>query len=484
MANQTINQTTTQRTELPEWYTQYLQNVMGRAVGAAGEEYIPYGGDRVSGFVPAQGELFRGVSNMQGMLTGVGNQALAGTEAAGNVNSAAAGAGQFGQAEGIYGRVAGSNTAGISDPYVRQGTGYLQQAASGSALDQANPYIRQSVAPQGLAAASPYLQAAGTSFPGAVDAYMNPYNRLVTDEIARLGARNLGENLLPQISDQFVRAGQYGSAQQRDVVGRALRDTQEGILSQQANVLQQGYGQAGQLYGQDASRYAQLAGTAGGLGTSQQQLLQQAGSTLGNLSATDLSRLAAAGVNIGNLGLGQAGVAGSDYSRQLAAAQGIQGIGQSLIDASQVDAARRLQAAGQTMDIGTALQNSRVQQLGLLDQVGAMQQNQNQRILDTQYGDFLEQRNYPWQQIGNLSNVIQGVPMPTSQTGSSTTTQPGPSTLSQVGGLGAGILGLTGALNKAQGGAVRAPRARTVKYKRSHSYGNVPRRGLSFNEAA
>ena len=71
--------------------------------------------------------------------------------------------------------------------------------------------------------------------------YMNPYNDAVTRRIAELGARNLTENMLPNISDQFIKAGQFGS-QGMGVFGeRALRDTQESILAQQNQALQSGY---------------------------------------------------------------------------------------------------------------------------------------------------------------------------------------------------------------------------------------------------
>jgi hypothetical protein len=73
---------------------------------------------------------------------------------------------------------------------------------------------------------------------------MNPYNQAVTDQIARLGARNLTENLLPGVSDQFIRAGSFGGSRMGEFGNRALRDTQESILGQQASALQQGYGQA------------------------------------------------------------------------------------------------------------------------------------------------------------------------------------------------------------------------------------------------
>ena len=72
---------------------------------------------------------------------------------------------------------------------------------------------------------------------------------------------------------------------------------------------------------------------------------------------------------------------------------------------------------------------------------GGMQQAQAQRELDTRYGDFTNQMNYPYKQLGFMSDMIRGLPVGTS----SATTQyqaPG-SMLGQLGGLGVTALGLS-----------------------------------------
>lgn len=85
---------------------------------------------------------------------------------------------------------------------------------------------------------------ANTTSVSNVGAYMNPYQSGVMDVIAKQGARNLTENLLPGVSDAFVRAGQFGGTRMGEFGARALRDTQESILNQQAQLANQGYGQA------------------------------------------------------------------------------------------------------------------------------------------------------------------------------------------------------------------------------------------------
>lgn len=458
MATQQIHQTVTTQNQLPEWYQQYLQQTMGRALGAADEPYQPYGGATVAGLTPAQLQAYDQVRAIQGGATPWLLEGTDMTRAAGAGQSGAAGAGSFDAATGLFNRGAGYDTAGISSPFVNQGIGLAEQAGAGNALAAAYPYVDQSTMPMGLSAASPYLAAAGTSFPQAASAYMSPYTSSVLDQIAARGGRNLSENILPAISDDFIRAGQYGSTRQRDLVGRAARDTQEAILGEQARALESGYSTAGQLYGQDAARMAGLAGTAGGLGTAQQQLLQSAGLGLGNLSSADLNRLLGAGQTIGQLGLGQAGMAAGDASRMIQAGQGLSGIGQSQIQAAQNDYARQLAAGQQMAGIGQLGQNMALQGSAALEGVGAAQQGQDQRSLDAAYQEYLRQQNYPWQTIGNLSNVVQGLPVNMSTSQQSQSTQPGPSTLGQLGGIGMGIAGLAGSgiFGKAKGGAVKA----------------------------
>ena len=85
------------------------------------------------------------------------------------------------------------------------------------------------------------------------------------------------------------------------------------------------------------------------------------------------------------------------------------------------DADRRaaLAGAGSAMDLGrtqSALGSADV--LNLL-QTGGMQRGQDQASLDTAYGDFLEQRNWPYENLNFVLGALTGVP--TNKTTSSTT---------------------------------------------------------------
>jgi hypothetical protein len=105
-----------------------------------------------------------------------------------------------------------------------------------------------------------------------------------------------------------------------------------------------------------------------------------------------------------------------------------------------------LAGAGLGMQAGTALSNlgSQRQDLTLkqaeaLQRQGSAQQQQEQRDLDMQYQDFLNQTGFDKQQINFLSNILRGVPV---QPATVQNTYANPNPLAQFGGLGIAGLGL------------------------------------------
>lgn len=104
--------------------------------------------------------------------------------------------------------------------------------------------------------------------------------------------------------------------------------------------------------------------------------------------------------------------------------------------------------------LGQLGQNQYQQQMGinqLQNQYGTAQQNLMQTGLNNAYQDFLNQQNYPYKQLGFMSDLLRGTP-----TGSSSVTnmyQGAPTALQTVGALGMGAYGLN-QLTKADGGSV------------------------------
>jgi hypothetical protein len=105
----------------------------------------------------------------------------------------------------------------------------------------------------------------------------------------------------------------------------------------------------------------------------------------------------------------------------------------------------RLGAAQQLAGLGAQEQALGLQGAAALENVGAQQRGLLQRNLDTAYGDFQEQREYPFKTTNFLAGIVHGSPV--NREGTTTSTAPGQSALGQIAGLGAlgtGAIGLTG----------------------------------------
>lgn len=127
-----------------------------------------------------------------------------------------------------------------------------------------------------LTGATDYTTAAGATFdPTEFAKYQSPYIDGVVNRIAQLGARNLSENLLPQVNDTFTGAGQFGSSRHADFTNRAVRDANESILGQQSLALQQAQDSAMSNYQTAMGRKLQAGEQLGTLGQLQQQLSTQ-----------------------------------------------------------------------------------------------------------------------------------------------------------------------------------------------------------------
>jgi hypothetical protein len=107
------------------------------------------------------------------------------------------------------------------------------------------------------------------------------------------------------------------------------------------------------------------------------------------------------------------------------------------------------QAATNLANIGNTQYNQNMGILGMQNQFGGQQQQQVQNVLNNQYQDYLNAQNYPYKQLGFMSDMLRGLPL-TQQ--SSTVYQAAPSMVSQAAGLGTAAIGLSKFM--AKGGAV------------------------------
>jgi hypothetical protein len=138
----------------------------------------------------------------------------------------------------------------------------------------------------------------------------------------------------------------------------------------------------------------------------------------------------------------------AQQAQQFGANLGLQGYQGALSGLGQAS-----QAAGQLGQLGQAQFGQESALTAEAQKIGALQQAQAQQGLDLGYQDFLKQKNYPYQQLAFMSDMLRGLPL--SQSAQQVYTAP-PSTASQLGGAGLSALGIYGMSGgfKANGGMV------------------------------
>lgn len=247
---------------------------------------------------------------------------------------------------------------------------------------------------------------------------------------AGLGALNTSYTYNPYQTKSFTSPGMaesYMSPYMANVIARQQQDAQR-----QADI-------ARQAAGAQAAR----SGAFGGSG----DYLMRA-QAAGNL-ARQKGDIAAQGLQAAyQQGMGQfnAEQAATANAAQLNAQQGQFGAGLGL---------QGLQTALSGASTLGNLGNTQYQQSmginALQNQYGLQQQQQMQKDIDTKYQDYLNYQNYPYKQLGFMSDVLRGVPL--TQTGSSVYQQ-APSAIQNVASLGLGAAGLSKLF--AKGGEVKS----------------------------
>ena len=463
---------TTSSTETPKWMQDAIYNQIQMAQQTAAMPYQQYNLPTVAELSPlqqqaqsqvkaAQGQFAPTVTAAQQGLTGLSTAGTAaGLTAAQNPYLAQGNVGaNLGSGQGLYERAGGLDVTAAANPYLSQAAGQNIMGAANPYLSQAGQATGQAAAGSSLQTANPYLSQAGQSSVQDIGSYMNPYQQNVLDTIAKQGTRNLTENLLPGVSDAFIKAGQFGSKGMGEFGERALRDTQEAVLNAQSTAAQQGYSQALGASQADLARQAQLGQTAGQLSGTDLARTLQAGAQYGTLGQTAGQLTGQQAQNLTNLGQ----TAGQVTSQQ---AQNLANLGQQYTTAGQTQqqfglnaaqAAQAAQAADLARQQGVLAQmadTAKVQQgMGYADTAalgaaGAEQQAQQQAQLTAAQNQFNLANQYPQSQLDWLNTQIRGmessVPKTVTQTGSTSGATYSPSVLSQLAGAGLAYKGITG----------------------------------------
>lgn len=340
-----------QQTVLPEWYSNYAQEILANQRAVANRPYTPYTEPRIADLTPDQLDAFEATRGAAGAYQGplaLGTLATAGTLGRASLDAA--------------------------DPL-------LDQATAIDAMDAASPYLSEATSRSyGMDYAKPYLDMAAGNVTN-VEEYFNPYVQHVLDRFSDLGARTLREKLMPELMSKYLSAGQLGfGGTPTGLVtdsARALRDVHETVNSQYLAALSDAYNQSRQAKLADLERYAGLGETAAGIGTAQTQAYISAAQT----------------------------AAQAEIARQ----QALTEAAQLRADASARDTQNQLLAGAQLGALGAQSQQLGLAGAGALNAIGGQQQQQNQQNLSLQYQDYLNQQNYPQQQVTQTAQTLGAV---------------------------------------------------------------------------
>ena len=178
---------------------------------------------------------------------------------------------------------------------------------------------------------------------------------------------------------------------------------------------------------------------AGAFGGARDAIMRNQGSAelqrnLAGIQATGLNNAYTQAQNQYNTQYGQ-----NAQQQQFGAGLGMQGLGLANQSASNLGALGQTQY-GQNMGI-TGLQN----------QFGLQQQQQAQNIANTKYEDFQNAQNYPFKQMGFMSDIVRGLPTSTT---ASTMFQAAPTAIQNIASLGLGAAGISKLM--ANGGMVNS----------------------------
>jgi hypothetical protein len=425
--------TSVSQTSIPEYAKPYVENMLGKTEALGNQPYQTYGEERQAGFTPEQQTAFQ---NAYGMQT----------------------SGQTGAATDMASQ---AGLGALNTSY--QGNQFASQFQAPGQYDPAQVSMYEASAPNLQNYQMGPAQQVGTqSFaaPGSSDAYMSPYMQSVVDVQQREAGRQ-ADIATTGRNAAAVGSGAFGGSRQAIMDAEAARNLATRKSDIQATGSQAAYQQAQQQFNteQAAGLQAQQANQQAGLSTGQNNLnaqlgIQQLGSgqsmqaQLANQQALQNAQSLAEQSRQYGAGYGMTGAQTAAQYGQSAAQLGEQ--------SSQYGAGLEMQgnqtalsAAGQLGQLG---QNEYAQNLGinqLQQATGATEQAQQQAALTQQYNDFMAQKQYPYQQLSYMSDMLRGLPM--SQSTNSLFQAP-VSTAATVAGLGAAAYG---ASKMAKGGKVK-----------------------------
>jgi len=413
MADMPVQNSTVTTTNLPAYIQPYVENVLQRGQAASYQPYVPYDAQRIADFTPGQTYAQQQAYDLQRP-----DQFGQATDLAGAAGLGALSAGQYTPASFTAQNVAAPQ---------------LQQYQMGTAQTNYNPNLQN------------YQMAAPDQFGQAqAQQYMSPYFQNVLDVQKREAITDAQKaQLMTNLG--AARQGTYGGARQLLAGTERERALGTNLSDIQAKGLQSAYENAQQQFERDrnAGFNVNKANLDSNLQTQQLGANIGAQTALANLSADQQARVQNLAAQLQTQGLSseqalRAAMSNQQYgmdaqkateaSRQFGSSLGLQGLAQAL------------QSANTLGNLGQTQQSSDLARIQAQAAAGSEQQAMDQRYMDTDYADFLRQRDYPMEQLSYYNSLIRGMPMTMGST--ATSYAPPPSMFSRAAGTGLGFASL------------------------------------------
>ena len=385
--------TQTSQVSIPEYAKPYMEALLGQAgaitgvnkEGSPGAAYQAYRGDRLALANPEQ-------MAARSAVTGMAPSANFGTAA------------DMATAGGVAGLGAGN--------YAPSGFG--------------TNYATRSYSPTAFNAATVTPERATSSAFGAdqLAQYSSPYMQAVVDQQKIMAMRDAQ---IVQKNANLAAAGQGTFGGARQLIGQTERERSLGsqLTGIQAQGLQSAYENAQAQFERDQGRAMTAQGQNLQYGT-QAQLANQAammdaqkaaeasrqyGSTFGESSAAREAQLSMDAQKA------------AEQSRQFGTTAGLQGSNQAITAATSLG------------NLGAQTQTAGIDLAKAQEAFGAMNQQQQQQALEIAYQNFIEQKSYPYKQLGFMSDLLRGSSN-LAATGGKTIYENQPSLAQQMSGAG------------------------------------------------
>jgi hypothetical protein len=411
------NQTVVNRP--PEEVMPFLLDALQQGRALTGQEYTPYGGQRLADTSPdvmASDQMVRNVAQrgIPGLDTAMGM----------TMDSASKIGGVTGGGQGYdfskYGGFKESEFSPSGDISETQ----FKPAAEFSQFDFQGP----------------------EKFTGeTVGQYMSPYMQQVAD-IQKQQAMENFQTQAGQRAANAVQSGAFGGSRQGVVEATAQKDLMSQMAEIDATSRQKAYEDAQGAFESDRAAQEQFQQNKYNEQYKREMAQAEEFARAGDQVAAERARVQAA--QTAELARVQAGAAG-EASRVQAGEAGEE----SRVQAAQADENMRqrqfmLEGLGMSSDmaaqiaaLGGQSRSADIESAQLMEAIGLRQQGDVQKGLDLAYQDFINQRDWGKNQLADYVNIVYGNPLGGGDFGA--TTSPGPNPYSQALGGGISMLGLS-----------------------------------------